>query len=99
MAHADGRSGRRIRGDAVEDAALALLGQPSTPQFIINDVYIGGSGPAEAFIGVIEVFRRTQIVAGGSFNFTPYLTSPRRALLRGPSEKTTRGSTECRRPR
>lgn len=36
------------------DAALALLGQPSTPQFIINDVYIGGSGPAEAFIGVIE---------------------------------------------
>lgn len=36
------------------DAALALLGQPSTPQFIINDIYIGGSGPAEAFIGVIE---------------------------------------------
>lgn len=36
------------------DAALALLGQPSTPQFIVNDLYIGGSGPAEAFIGVIE---------------------------------------------
>ena len=36
------------------DAALALLGQPSTPQFIVNDVYLGGSGPAEAFIGVIE---------------------------------------------
>jgi polar amino acid transport system permease protein len=26
-----------------------------------------------SFIGVIEVFRRTQIEAGGSFNFTPYL--------------------------
>jgi polar amino acid transport system permease protein len=26
-----------------------------------------------SFIGVIEVFRRTQIIAGGSFNFTPYL--------------------------
>jgi polar amino acid transport system permease protein len=26
-----------------------------------------------SFIGVIEVFRRTQIAAGGSFNFTPYL--------------------------
>ncbi len=26
-----------------------------------------------SFIGVIEVFRRTQIDAGGSFNFTPYL--------------------------
>lgn len=36
------------------DSAIALLGQPSTPQFIINDSYIGGSGPAEAFIGVIE---------------------------------------------
>jgi polar amino acid transport system permease protein len=26
-----------------------------------------------SFIGVIEVFRRTQIEAGGAFNFTPYL--------------------------
>ncbi len=26
-----------------------------------------------SFIGVIEVFRRTQIEAGGSFNFTPYV--------------------------
>jgi polar amino acid transport system permease protein len=26
-----------------------------------------------SFIGVIEVFRRTQIDAGGAFNFTPYL--------------------------
>ena len=26
-----------------------------------------------SFVGVIEVFRRTQIEAGGSFNFTPYL--------------------------
>ena len=26
-----------------------------------------------SFIGVVEVFSRTQIVAGGSFNFTPYL--------------------------
>jgi polar amino acid transport system permease protein len=26
-----------------------------------------------SFIGVIEVFRRTQIEAGGSFNFTPYI--------------------------
>jgi polar amino acid transport system permease protein len=26
-----------------------------------------------SFIGVIEVFKRTQIEAGGSFNFTPYL--------------------------
>lgn len=28
-----------------------------------------------SFIGVIEVFRRTQIEAGGSFNFTPYLAT------------------------
>jgi polar amino acid transport system permease protein len=28
-----------------------------------------------SFIGVIEVFRRTQIEAGGSFNFTPYLVA------------------------
>ncbi|HSL33283.1 MAG TPA: hypothetical protein VK871_06510, partial [Candidatus Limnocylindrales bacterium] len=26
-----------------------------------------------SFIGVIEVFRRTQIDASGAFNFTPYL--------------------------
>ncbi len=26
-----------------------------------------------SFVGVIEVFRRTQIEAGGAFNFTPYL--------------------------
>ncbi|HWH24816.1 MAG TPA: amino acid ABC transporter permease [Candidatus Limnocylindria bacterium] len=26
-----------------------------------------------SFIGVIEVFRRSQIVAGGAFNFTPYV--------------------------
>jgi polar amino acid transport system permease protein len=26
-----------------------------------------------SFIGVVEVFSRTQIIAGGSFNFTPYL--------------------------
>jgi polar amino acid transport system permease protein len=26
-----------------------------------------------SFIGVIEIFRRTQIESGGSFNFTPYL--------------------------
>ena len=26
-----------------------------------------------SFIGVIEVFRRTQIIVGGAFNFTPYL--------------------------
>jgi polar amino acid transport system permease protein len=26
-----------------------------------------------SFIGVIEIFRRSQIVAGGAFNFTPYL--------------------------
>jgi polar amino acid transport system permease protein len=28
-----------------------------------------------SFIGVIEIFRRTQIEAGGSFNFTPYLVT------------------------
>jgi len=28
-----------------------------------------------SFIGVIEVFRRTQIIAGGAFNFTPYLAA------------------------
>ncbi len=28
-----------------------------------------------SFIGVIEIFRRTQIEAGGSFNFTPYLAT------------------------
>jgi polar amino acid transport system permease protein len=26
-----------------------------------------------SFVGVIEIFRRTQIEAGGAFNFTPYL--------------------------
>lgn len=28
-----------------------------------------------SFIGVIEIFRRTQIEAGGAFNFTPYLVT------------------------
>jgi polar amino acid transport system permease protein len=28
-----------------------------------------------SFIGVVEVFRQTQLDAGGSFNFTPYLAS------------------------
>lgn len=34
-----------------------------------------------SFIGVIEVFRRTQIEAGGSFNFTPYLAAALLFLL------------------
>jgi len=34
-----------------------------------------------SFIGVIEVFRRTQIEAGGSFNFTPYLVAGMLFLL------------------
>ncbi|HYI21073.1 MAG TPA: amino acid ABC transporter permease [Candidatus Limnocylindrales bacterium] len=34
-----------------------------------------------SFIGVIEVFRRTQIEAGGSFNFTPYVAASLLFLL------------------
>ena len=34
-----------------------------------------------SFIGVIEVFRRTQIEAGGSFNFTPYVAAALLFLL------------------
>lgn len=40
--------------NAEHDASLALLGQASTPQFLVNDSYVGGAQPLEYFIQAIE---------------------------------------------
>lgn len=34
--------------------AMQILGSGSTPQFVINDEYIGGAAPAEQFLSVID---------------------------------------------
>lgn len=44
----------RAAVEAEHDASLALLGQASTPQFLVNDQYVGGALPLEEFEAVIE---------------------------------------------
>lgn len=44
----------RAAVQAEYEASLALLGQASTPQFLVNDQYIGGAQPLEYFQTVIE---------------------------------------------
>jgi polar amino acid transport system permease protein len=44
-----------------------------TPALLNDFIGLQKDTALVSFVGVIEVFRRTQIEAGGSFNFTPYL--------------------------
>ncbi|MGM0386081.1 MAG: DsbA family protein [Actinomycetota bacterium] len=44
----------RAEVQAEYEESLALLGQASTPQFLVNDQYIGGALPLEDFLAVIE---------------------------------------------
>ncbi len=44
----------RAEVQAEFDTSLSLLGQASTPQFLINDQYVGGALPLEDFQAVIE---------------------------------------------
>ncbi len=44
----------RAAVQAEYEASLALLGQASTPQFLVNDEYIGGAQPLEYFQAVID---------------------------------------------
>ncbi|HZK04809.1 MAG TPA: thioredoxin domain-containing protein, partial [Actinomycetaceae bacterium] len=40
--------------NASYQVSMELLGRASTPQFVINDEYVGGSPPAETFLEVID---------------------------------------------
>lgn len=44
----------RAEVQAEYEASLAVLGRPSTPQFLVNDQYLGGALPLEEFQTVIE---------------------------------------------
>lgn len=49
-----GSEALRAEVQAEYEESLALLGQASTPQFLVNDQYIGGALPLEDFLAVIE---------------------------------------------
>lgn len=40
--------------DAAYQEALEIVGRPSTPQFVINDEYVGGADTTENFLAVIQ---------------------------------------------
>ena len=67
MAHADGRSGRRIRGDAVEDAALALLESRGLRLLARNVAFRGGELDLVMADGETLVFVEVRYRAGDGF--------------------------------
>ncbi len=61
------------RGQGLRYVVLPQAVRRVVPPLLNDFIGLQKDTALVSFIGVIEVFRRTQIEAGGSFNFTPYL--------------------------